>query len=318
MWKCWVMSLAVAMTSIACSDDDDASADDDAGETAAAFEAPVADGCIDDVAPGAHDYMCGELEYHVTVPARCVEEPCGLVLDVHGWIMTGADELAETEVDRLGMEHGYIAVHPTATLGPGRLTAEPEHSWRAGEDDVALHAFLQDAIDVFHVDVDRVHVMGFSQGGAMTWRLLCAYSEMFASVSPGAAGAGYGLPMPGGICEDGDNPAVQVPVLFLHGTADALSPHSTALQQRDQVIDSWEMEQDEVLSEDDAHNWTRYTNADGNVFEFMEHDYASSLDFLLGHCFPGSTTGGILACKDEAAFTWGQAAMDFFIAHPRR
>lgn len=305
----WLAVGALCYAGCASEDKDDSPEDE--------FEPPVADGCIDDVSPGVQTFMCDELSFQVTIPDECVEAPCGLILDVHGWFMTGEQEAAESEIDVLGIEHGYIAVHPTATLAPGRLSSEPEPSWRQGEDDIALHAFLEHAIEVLRIDPKRVHLMGFSQGGGMTWRMLCDYPEMFASVSPGAAATGYGLPSSGGICEGGGMPDEQVPVMFLHGTNDALSPFGVAASQHDALIAGWEMREVEVLSEDDSHVWTRYENDEGNVYEFLEHDYESPFDFLKGHCFPGSPVGSIFSCKGDAAFAWGPVAIEFFKQHPK-
>jgi dienelactone hydrolase len=304
-----------------CGDDADdgsdaATGDPDSGPAVAAFEAPEPAGCIDEVGAGKHTFMCGELTFEVTVPAQCLKEACGVILDVHGWFMHGVMERDETELDRLGEENGYLAIHPTATLQPGMLSAEPEHSWRSGVDDAPLHDFLVDFIDVFNADEDRIHVTGFSQGGAMTWRLIAAYPGLFASAAPAAAATGnLGGGTGAAVGSDADK---ALPLLFLHGTTDALSPHTVAMSQRDTYVAGWGLGAEEEVESGDGYTWSRFSNDDGLVFEFLQHDYASVLPFLKGHCFPGSTTGGILACKqEEPPFHWGELVMQFFKDHPK-
>ena len=82
------------------------------------------------------------------------------------------------------------------------------------------------------------------------------------------------------------------------------------------------MQQDSVVESDSSHQWTRYKNAKGTVFEFIQHDY-TGVALLGGHCYPGSTdpggeTGQLFSfkCDQTAAFNWGEAVMQFFLAHP--
>lgn len=314
--------LAFFFSAVGCGDDADgmadaASGDPDSGPAVEPFQAPEPAGCISDVSAGKHTFMCGELTYEVTVPAQCLEEACGVILDVHGWFMDGLMEQGETELDRLGEENGYLAIHPTATLvSPGMLSPAPEHSWRSGVDDVPLHDFLVDFIDVFNADEDRIHITGFSQGGAMTWRLIARYPDLFASAAPAAAATGN---LGGGTSAIvGSDPDKAMPLLFLHGTNDALSPFTVAKSQRDTYVAGWGLPNEEEVMSGEGYVWTRYSNDDGMVFEFLQHDYESVLSFLKGHCFPGSTTGGILACKQEnPPFHWGTLVMQFFKDHPK-
>ena len=77
-----------------------------------------------------------------------------------------------------------------------------------------------------------------------------------------------------------------------------------------------------TVSSDGAHTWDRYTSAKGTVFEFVQHDYTGAA-LIQGHCFPGSKDpsgqpGQVFSfkCNQTSAFVWGQAVMQFFLAHP--
>lgn len=274
--------------------------------------APVADDCITDVAAAdAHVFSCDGLSYTVSVPATCTSCACGLVFDVHGYTMSAVMEEANTRLAELGRQHGYIVVQPSAAGSPP--------GWTAAVDDPKVYDFMQRTIAAFHVDVERVHFTGFSQGGDMTWRFLCDHSDVLASVAPGAFGNGNDQ-----CFSQGTAPANTRPILYLHGTADALVAFSTAESSRDAVIAAQSMSETAVVESDATHVWTRYESSAGALFEFLQHDYQGA-SLLGGHCYPGSTDPGgapgqifSFACDPPNAFVWGEAVMSFFMAHPRR
>ncbi|HZU85187.1 MAG TPA: hypothetical protein VE987_19780 [Polyangiaceae bacterium] len=279
---------------------------------------PSPSGCIDDPSAGDHKYTCDSIVYDVRVPDACETSACGLIVDVHGFTMSGQMEDDNTNLRALGAMYGYIVVQPNANPAP------PLASWNPATDDDKVWAFMQLAEQVFRVDAKRVHFTGFSQGGWMTFRFLCKHSDALASIAPAAANSisdGADPCWKGGIL-----PAKQIPILYMHGTKDALVNFpSTAIPQRDAIVSQWGMNPGTVVASDPQYVWTRYQNAAGVTFEFLQHDYAAQSPLLVGHCFPGSMdlAGGQpgqlfgFACVPPNAFTWGEAAMKFFLAHPK-
>lgn len=78
------------------------------------------------------------------------------------------------------------------------------------------------------------------------------------------------------------------------------------------------------LAEGDGFRWTRHEGPDRGLLEFIEHDYTAASLILGGHCYPGSddpadAPGQLFSfeCEGRSGFVWGQAAIDFFEAHPR-
>ncbi|MCA9690154.1 MAG: hypothetical protein KC636_11135 [Myxococcales bacterium] len=286
-------------------------------DTGAEFPAPAPEGCVDDASAGHHQYTCGELVFDVEVPEACMHEACGLVVDVHGFSMSAAMEDASTELQRLGRERGYVVVQPNANPAP------PLSSWNAsGGDDPEVFAMLERALRVWHLDEDRVHFTGFSQGGGMTWRMLCAHADVFASVAPAALAEGCAF-------TDSDRPSREVPVLYMHGTQDLLVPFSGAEELMAQVRDAWQLDDGALIAGDDEFERTRFLTPTGTPFEWLTHDYAIAEVCLVlelgGHCFPGSSDPGTVpnqpcsfACPQAAPFHWGTEVMDFFAAHPRQ
>lgn len=289
---------------------DDASAPSDAGTGDSAPRGGfVPTGCITDVTAGDHVFACDGFTYDVRLPAACLSANCGIVLDVHGFTMSGAIQDANTNMRAIGEREGFVVVQPNAKGGP------PTASWDSADYD-RVWAFFVAARQVYAIDPKRVHVTGFSQGGAMTWAFTCAHGDEIASSAPAALNG----------CSV-DNLAAtkrQVPVLYMHGKNDGIAKYDTfAGPQRDAVVTAWNMGAPTTVASDAAYTWSRYTNAEGTVFELIEHEYSSSSLILKGHCFPGSTDSKAVsgqlysfACKPPTSFVWGEEVIKFFKAHP--
>lgn len=87
----------------------------------------------------------------------------------------------------------------------------------------------------------------------------------------------------------------------------------TALAQRDLVVNTWDMTETEVLAEEPTYRWTRWTSPQGTVFEFLEFNWSGG--FLDNHCYPGAS--GLLGCGSDTPVHYGEAALDFYITHPK-
>jgi poly(3-hydroxybutyrate) depolymerase len=286
---------------------------------------PVAQGCVDVVDPGEHSFVCKDLEFITSVPESCLETQCGLIIDVHGGTMSAEIEDKNTTMRALGRDHGYVVIQPNANLG----------LFDAANDDPIVFEFANTVIDVFHLDHDRVHMMGFSQGGYMTWRFICAHTDWLASAAPAAAAGEANISAEVGCTFTGnDKPTGELDVMYMHGHHDALVDYANAEVLRDAVIKTYDADDGEVVASGDGFMRTRYTSPEGTQFEFIEHDYASESAVgvpplgvaIQGHCFPGSTDLEVtipdqlmpFGCQPPTGFTWSEEALKFFEAHPRR
>jgi outer membrane protein assembly factor BamB len=63
-------------------------------------------------------------------------------------------------------------------------------------------------------------------------------------------------------------------------------------------------------SQDSSYLWTRYTNADGIVFEHLRHTN--------GHVYPDNPDSLILPEDPSVWFSVGDAILEFFIQNPRK
>ena len=267
---------------------------------------PTEGDCIESVRSGHRVLDCGHLSFDVSVPEGCVRESCGMIVDVHGLTMSAQMQEANTRLMALGLERSYVVIQPNAIPEP------PVSSWDGAADDLTVVAFVEEAIEDFGIDVDRVHLTGFSQGGLMTWRLLESHGELWASAAPAAA-CGMGLP------------STVVPLLYMHGTTDALVGFECAEPRVQALLEHYGIEgEGTVVDSSDDHVRLRYGEQGPALVEFLSHDYDSGNAVLGGHCYPGSQDPGrapgqlfTYACGGDEAFVWGESAIDFFDAHPR-
>ncbi|HEX4449144.1 MAG TPA: hypothetical protein VH044_20540 [Polyangiaceae bacterium] len=281
---------------------------------------PVATGCVTDLTAGHRVVSCQGITHNLTVPDQCLTQTCGLIFDVHGGTMSGDMEDKNTQLAEIAPPMGFIVVQPNANNG----------LWDATTDDPLVFSFLQNVRDAFHVDARHIHMTGISQGGYMSWRFLCAHTDLFGSVAPAAAAGQANISIETGCTFTGtDVPSGEMDILYMHGTQDGLVNFPNAITLRDAVIAYYGMDAGTVLTTDGTFTRTRYTTPSGRVFEFIQHNYLTESMFagiaIKGHCFPGSPDQSVtlpnqlmsFGCDPPDSFTWGQEVLKFFLAHPK-
>ena len=295
---------------------------------------PTPSGCITDVTPGEHTFTCEGFSVDVSIPAACVNPGCGLITELHGDTGTGALMDANTNLAALGKQRGYVVVAPTGPPWPG---AEPGSTWRV-QDDATIITIIKKVAEVFRTDPKKNHLTGFSRGGFVTWRLLCKYADLFASVAPATAGSNNGtsngftcngvneVSCPFNAGQANGMPSVEVPILFLMGRTDTPVPLGCTSRVREQAVAAWGLTEKANVDGDALYKHRRWSNAKGTVLETYEHSYETvnpgPFSNAKGHCFPGSTMDPqapqyAVPCKLPNAFTWGKQVIEFFEAHPK-
>jgi polyhydroxybutyrate depolymerase len=220
--------------------------------------------------------------------------------------MDAASEDLATGMRALGDQNGYVVVQPNAAGTPS--------SWNQLTDVTTVFAFVSDAATALLTNPKRAHVMGFSEGGGMTWAMVCQHADFFASASPlsGIGGCAFIAPYA---------PSREVPIIQVHGTADDIVNFtSVAIPLRNAALDYWNDGTGTVFATDAGHTATRYLSPAGTVFEFWQHSYTAGSAYLGGHCAPGGSDEGPspyqFGCEGTTMFVYGQVAMTFFMAHP--
>lgn len=308
VWTGILIAALCAATS-GCGDGDVSTGGDVPPPATVEVPAPEPDDCITDTATERQSLECDGLSFELSVPPACQSTACGLIVDVHGFGMNGPTQDLHTQLSRIATEAGFIVLQPSAPID---ASGGGFASWSSdGENDSQVLAIMDRIRRVFHVQDERIHMTGYSQGGFMTWRFLCARPELFGSVAPLAAGSGA--------CFATRTPAEEIDILYAHGTTDGLVPFESATRTVSQIRESWETDGGQIVSEDRAHTWTRYTTDAGTRFEFIRFDWETNFVLgpspLLAHCFPGSDQ--FVGCGTDTAFHWGEELTRFFLEHPR-
>lgn len=139
-----------------------------------------------------------------------------LVLSLHGYGSSGAQTATYVGLTTRAEERGYLLAYPDGT------TINGERGWNASccgalysdVDDVSyLRAVIADMSTRYHVDQQRVFVIGISNGGFMAHLLGCQAAERIAAMVTHAGTMFVGEPAS---C----SPAAAVALRHSHGTAD--------------------------------------------------------------------------------------------------
>lgn len=266
-----------------------------------AFATATSAQCNINVAPGTTNQTCNGNRYVIAATDACVSGGCGLIFDVHGFTMNTESQNSGTQLRQLGTAAGYVVVHPQAN---GFLLP----SWSSSDDINVFNSLLAIA-DAFNVNKARIHFGGFSQGGWMTWRMICNTQftprprDVIASFGPIAAGLGNEAPN----CFTAGNPGTPTAILHTHGRRDFAVPFSEAVRTMGFIEAAQGPDRtEEVLHEEAFYTRTRFTG-NGLLYETLFHDGA--------HCmvFPGGS--GIYNCNGP--FTTGQEILEFYQANPK-
>ena len=219
------VAIALVLGSTACSDlrrDTDPTEEPSTGPSGEVTAGPSGEAIS-----GTHEYALtveGQRRtYRMHVPASVAGE-AGLpvVVFLHGG--GGNAELFEqvTDMNTVADDAGFVVVYPNGT---GRAD-DKLLTWNAGSccayardegvDDVKFMSSLLDTLTArFHTDPARVFVTGFSNGAMMAYRLGCELSDQITAIAP----------VSGAMQMESCRPERQLPVLILHGTADAAVPY---------------------------------------------------------------------------------------------
>ncbi|OWY22495.1 T9SS C-terminal target domain-containing protein [Sphingobacteriales bacterium UPWRP_1] len=152
-------------------------------------------------------------------PAYTPNSQMPLVLVLHGLGDSGNGIMMGTGFNMAADTAGFIAVYPDAADALFGAAA-----WNSGAnpfgsaDDVGFISALIDTMYAqYHIDLNRIYATGFSMGGIMSHRLGCELSNRIAAI---ASGSGTFATTVIGNC----SPGKAVPVMQVHGTADAVVP----------------------------------------------------------------------------------------------
>jgi len=156
--------------------------------------------------------------YRVHVPpAWTGASPAAVVIDIHGWTSNAAQQQALSGLRAVSDREGFFVVWPQ---GLNNLWNAGTCCGNPGLDDVGFLRAVVDAVAAEgNVDRRRVYATGLSNGGAMSHKLACEASDVFAAAAPMA------FPLPYSNLSQ-CQPARPIPILMVMGLTDALIPYN--------------------------------------------------------------------------------------------
>jgi polyhydroxybutyrate depolymerase len=152
-----------------------------------------------------------------TVAPQKLRGSVPLVILLHGWGSSGAEQDEHFKLSTLVEKRGFVLALPDGEVGAKGLrfwnATDVCCGFGAGGDDVAyVVAMIRDLKARYPIDPKRVFIVGFSNGGFMAHRLACEHSGLVAAVVS-VAGAPWKD-------EAKCAPSAPVSVLQVHGTDD--------------------------------------------------------------------------------------------------
>jgi polyhydroxybutyrate depolymerase len=154
--------------------------------------------------------------YYVhTPPDYNSDRPYPLVINFHAEGSFAKEAEWKSEMLYVANEEGFIALHPEASGDQYKQWNGGDHSGGMDIDDVGFVAeMLDEIIEDFSIDADRIYATGLSSGGFMAYRLACEMSDRIAAVAPVAA-----------VLDCECEPQRPIPIMHFHGTEDGYVPY---------------------------------------------------------------------------------------------
>lgn len=155
----------------------------------------------------------------VLPPGYDAAQPAPLVIVLHGATMDGVSMMLVSEFNESAAAAGHILVYPNGIGGRWNSSAEPDPENNIPDDVGFVNALIDEMAANYAIDLNRVYVTGYSNGGRMAYKLGCQMADRVAAVAVWAATPRFQTAQE---CVD-LNPA-PVPYLIIWGTRDSAFP----------------------------------------------------------------------------------------------
>lgn len=160
-------------------------------------------------------------EYRLYVPAAYnAATPAPLLFNLHGYGSNNLEQDFYGNFKQIADTANFIIAMPNGTLDNQGKRYWNNFIIDSGVDDVAFISNLLDTLrTIYNIDLDRVYSTGMSNGGFMSYELAAKLNNRIAAIA--SVTGDMITPKLNAL-----NPARPVPVMEIHGTADAVVPYN--------------------------------------------------------------------------------------------
>lgn len=153
-------------------------------------------------------------------PGNDADVPAPLVIAFHGTNMTGAAMQDLTVFERFTDRHGFLIIYLDGIGGGWSIGCDCTAADELGISDVTtIETLLSGVSNSYAIDLGRVYLAGFSQGGIFAQIAGCRLSGRIAGV------ASVGATTTRALAESCQLQA-PLPIIFIHGTEDTVVPYN--------------------------------------------------------------------------------------------